>query len=72
MNKGLLHLLKANIGADPVSKDQISQEIKKLGTTFSMRKQKTEEDIINMNMDLVRLNIFLYCIKLISWIIDQI
>ena len=66
MNKGLLHLLKANIGADPVSKDQISQEIKKLGTTFSMRKQKTEEDIINMNMDLVRLNIFLYYIKLIS------
>ena len=66
MNKGLLHLLKANIGADPVSKDQISQEIKKLGTTFSMRKQKTEEDIINMNMELVRLNIFLYCIKLIS------
>ena len=66
MNKGLLHLLKANIGADPVSKDQISQEIKKLGTTFSMRKQKTEEDIINMNMDLVRLNSFLYCIKLIS------
>ena len=66
MNKGLLHLLKANIGADPVSKDQISQEIKKLGTIFSMRKQKTEEDIIIMNMDLVRFNIFLYCIKLIS------
>ena len=66
MNKGLLHLLKANIGADPVSKDQISQEIKKLGTTFSMRKQKTEEDIIIMNMDLVRLNIFLYCKKLVS------
>ena len=65
MNKGLLHLLKANIGADPVSKDQISQEIKKLGTTFSMRKQKTEEDIIIMNMDLVRLNIFLYYIKII-------
>ena len=58
MNKGLLHLLKANIGADPVSKDQISQEIKKLGTTFSMRKQKTEEDIIIMNTDLVRLNNF--------------
>ena len=66
MNKGLLHLLKANIGADPVTKDQISQEIQELGTTFSMRKQKTEEDIIIMNMDLVRLNIFLYCIKLIS------
>ena len=56
MNRGLLHLLKANVGADP--KDQISQEIKKLGTTFSMRKQKTEEDIIIMNMDLVRLNNF--------------
>ena len=65
MNRGLLHLLKANVGADPISKDQISQEIKKLGTTFSMRKQKTEEDIIIMNMELVRLNIFLYCIKLI-------
>ena len=65
MNRGLLHLLKANVGADPISKDQISQEIKKLGTTFSMRKQKTEEDIIIMNMDLVGLNIFLYCIKLI-------
>ena len=58
MNRGLLHLLKANVGADPISKDQISQEIKKLGTTFSMRKQKTEEDIIIMNTDLVRLNNF--------------
>ena len=60
MDKGLLHLLKANVGAVPVSKDQISQEITKLGTTFSVRKQKTEEDIIIMNMDLVKLNIFLY------------
>ena len=25
MNRGLLHLLKANVGADPISKDQISQ-----------------------------------------------
>ena len=58
MNRGLLHLLKENVEADPISKDQISQEIKKLGTTFSMRKQKTEEDIIIMNMDLVRLNNF--------------